>query len=746
MAINVGELFATIDLRDRLSPLLRRAVNNLRQAAADAGRHAGNMSLSLGRVGVAATLAAARLVVLGAAAAAVGNGVASLGAALAPAVGALAGLPAAAALAGAGLVTLALALYGVQDAFEAALGDDAAKYEAALAMLSPAAQAAARELRALKPVIDWMRFQVQDALFVPLIGQLTALVAVLLGPLQFGMTGVASAIGVAAAQVAQFARSTVAVRALITVFTSLRTIIGELTPAITPLLTGLSRLTEVGASFAVSLAPAVAAVVTRLGEFLTAAADSGRALSWMQGAVQVFLQLASIARQVWGILSGVFEAMRSAGGDALGVLGTILVRINQFVNSLQGQQTLAAVFVAMHQAALALAPVIVVLALGVGQLAPLVGALAVVLGPVLVAAVNALVPALAALAPGIYALFVAAGQVVVAVAPLLPAVASLASLLAVTLTAGLQAVLPSLGLLAAAFIQAVFAVAPVVPMLLAVAASLVSQLVPALLPLIPIATQIAGALGQLVVTGLTQLLAAVQPLLPVLSQAVATIGAALLAALVAVAPHLTSIIGAFTQLLPVIVPILPPMVQLITGILPPMVQLVDAVARLLRGDLSGALVVAGQAVVGFLAVMGNLGWELLTGLYNGIVAAGRWFRDVIYNFFRDLMPQWVRDALGIRSPSTVFAEIGVNTMLGMSAGMTASARHVLDTARGIAGQLAGAFAPELSASIGSTGVLPTGARPGGGTVINVTAINPQAEPTSDTINRGLSYAGMLGVL
>jgi hypothetical protein len=30
--------------------------------------------------------------------------------------------------------------------------------------------------------------------------------------------------------------------------------------------------------------------------------------------------------------------------------------------------------------------------------------------------------------------------------------------------------------------------------------------------------------------------------------------------------------------------------------------------------------------------------------------------------------------------------------------------------------------------------------------IHVTAINPVAEPASETTNRGLAYAGMLGVL
>ncbi|WP_433225827.1 phage tail protein [Microtetraspora malaysiensis] len=61
---------------------------------------------------------------------------------------------------------------------------------------------------------------------------------------------------------------------------------------------------------------------------------------------------------------------------------------------------------------------------------------------------------------------------------------------------------------------------------------------------------------------------------------------------------------------------------------------------------------------------------MLLGLWNGFLSLGAWFRQQIYNFFSAIMPQWVRDALGIRSPSRVFAEIGKNTMLGLADGMT----------------------------------------------------------------------------
>ncbi|TMR97529.1 hypothetical protein [Nonomuraea basaltis] len=425
MAINVGELFVTLDLRDkRFSLHLRRAMTSLRNSGDELGRHAARFTSSVAsmvadaaRLGIALTVTAAKWALLSSATAGVANGVVSLGASLAPLVGAVAALPGAVAIGAAALVALTVALYGVKDAFSAALGDDAAKFEEAVAKLAPAAQAVARELRSLKPLLDGIRVTVQEALFAPLVGQLSALAATLAIPLTSGLANVADALGMAGARAAEFARSSVAVSALNAVFDATRQIINDLSVAIEPLGAGLARLVEVGAGFSASLAPGIAQAAARFGEWLTAAADSGRALGWMQGAVDVLKQLGSVALDVWGVLSGVFAAMRRAGGDALGVLGSILDRLNAWVNSASGQQTLTAIFVAMGQAAGALGPVLVALAEGVGMLAPLLGLLAQQVGPILTAAIHALVPALASLRRGDRHVRVAAARRLVARPP-----------------------------------------------------------------------------------------------------------------------------------------------------------------------------------------------------------------------------------------------------------------------------------------------------------------------------------------
>ncbi|MFG2076982.1 hypothetical protein [Nonomuraea maritima] len=761
MAINVGELFITLDLRDQsFATRLTRALDTTQRASISFRGSTNQVTASVVQMGAAIVTTAARMALMSAAAGALANGVVSLGAALAPAVGLVAALPGVAALGAAGIATLSVALYGVQDAFTAALGEDEQKFEEAIKGLSGAAQSAARELRALRPVLLGLRNLVQDSLFTLLLGQLTALADVLLGPVAIGMSSVADALGRAAARVAEFARSDTAVAAIATVFASLRFAVDALAVAIDPVLTGLTRITTVGAQFAAGLAPELALLAVRFGDFLTAAAESGRALGWMQDAVLVLRQLGSLAADVWQIFSGVFDAVRAAGGDALGVLGTILDRVNAWVNSMAGQRALTSVFASLGQMASALAPALVAVAEGVGMLAPLVAALAVQLGPILTAAIQAVVPALAALFPGISAVFAALGvaaaavapamvpiaqaisAIMVAAAPLLPVIGQLASLVAQVLAAGVQAVLPSLNLLVSAFSLALLAIQPVLPLLGALAVLVVNTLIPAIAPLLP---QLALLVAQFV-TGLVPVLG---PLLPLIAQVAGQIGQVLLQALVDLSPQLLALISSFAQLLPAILPVLPPLLQLVTALLPPLITLVRAVALLLTGDFIGALATAGRGILDFLVAVDNLGWQLLVGLWNGIVAAGAWFRDMIYNFFQGIMPDWVRQALGIASPSTVFAEIGQFTMLGMAQGMQTSARTVLATASRIAGDLEASFRPELAAHIGSTGRIVTGGvgpNRTAGVNIHVTTINPAAETTSETVNRGLAYAGMLGVL
>ncbi|MGW0523049.1 phage tail tape measure protein [Crossiella sp. NPDC003009] len=86
--------------------------------------------------------------------------------------------------------------------------------------------------------------------------------------------------------------------------------------------------------------------------------------------------------------------------------------------------------------------------------------------------------------------------------------------------------------------------------------------------------------------------------------------------------------------------------------------------------------------------IGNLLWDLgrdlLSGLWEGIQERVSWLKNKIFNFFRGIMPDWVRDALGIASPSRVMLEIGRWVPLGLAAGIDQTSRAALDAAGALA--------------------------------------------------------------
>jgi TP901 family phage tail tape measure protein len=77
----------------------------------------------------------------------------------------------------------------------------------------------------------------------------------------------------------------------------------------------------------------------------------------------------------------------------------------------------------------------------------------------------------------------------------------------------------------------------------------------------------------------------------------------------------------------------------------------------------------------------KVGVNIVKGLWNGMVSMTSWFKDKILGFFGDLLPGWAQKALGIASPSKVFAGIGKNIVEGISSTFGGSAtKNVINTA------------------------------------------------------------------
>ena len=64
--------------------------------------------------------------------------------------------------------------------------------------------------------------------------------------------------------------------------------------------------------------------------------------------------------------------------------------------------------------------------------------------------------------------------------------------------------------------------------------------------------------------------------------------------------------------------------------------------------------------------MAEVGSDIVRGLWNGMQSMVGWLREKVTGFFKNLIPDWAEKALGIKSPSKVFAGIGKNIVQGLA--------------------------------------------------------------------------------
>jgi phage-related protein len=339
--------------------------------------------------------AAAKMTLIGGAAAAATPGLVHLGAALAPAAGAVVALPAALGAAKAAMATFKIATDGVGKAITAGLTGTAKQAEAALKGLPPAAQRFSRSIIGLKPQIDALKSSVAQRFFLPLQNDIKPLADLYLPLLRTRMANLAGPLGGLGEQFAHTAQQAGSLTAVDTLLLKTRLSVINLRGAVNPLVGAFAALIRTTASFLPGLAAGFADVAQKVGAYVKAAANSGAIADVFRNAVSTLKDLGGIALNVGRILGSVFAAATAGGSSLLGNVRSLTGQVAAFLSSAQGGAALSGLF---------------------GTLAKLGQAMRTGLGAVLPAvatSVRALAPAVGNLAP-VFA------QLVVAVAPLLP--------------------------------------------------------------------------------------------------------------------------------------------------------------------------------------------------------------------------------------------------------------------------------------------------------------------------------------
>lgn len=351
------------------------------------------------------------------------------------------------------------------------------------------------------------------------------------------------------------------------------------------------------------------------------------------------------------------------------------------------------------------------------QLAPTFSVVAGMLGQIAGAIGNALAPLVSGLAQAFVTLLGA-------LAPIIPILGQFAlDIIQKVLLPIMPSLVQVFQILASAVAQILVAITPLIPPLTQLALQILQQV---LLPIMPSIVQ----LVQLFAIAITMVLQAISPLMPQI------IGLASLL-VSAMAPILPQLIQLFIQLVVALLPLLPPILQLVTVLLPPLVSLITVTANIFStllvaslqlaigavglviavieklsfaigrviswaanflgtfisafsgvkkaaGDQIGAVLVFFNRLPGqILGVLGDLGSVLYSAgadLIKGLLKGMGSLLGTIGSFFISKLPAFIRDpfkkALGIHSPSTVFAGYGKNIVQGLANGIAGASNLV----------------------------------------------------------------------
>jgi phage-related protein len=273
-----------------------------------------------------------------------------LASALSQLVGILAALPAAAGVAVAAIAPLILAFHGFADAVGAVISGDPKKIDEALKGLSPSARSVAKEFQGLvKPFKDLQKVT-QEALFKPLVGVLTQLANAVLPSLRAGLPIVASAFGNMFAQMGKLFANAETAGVFNQVFATTARIVQAFTPVLVHLVDVVSNLFVTGLPYVERFFGVIAKGIDAFATWLEKAQDGGKVTGWLEKAWDVGKKAVEVLKQLGIFAATLLNSFSDEGTDTLNGLGDALKKVNDYLKSSDGAETLHNLGVMIHWA------------------------------------------------------------------------------------------------------------------------------------------------------------------------------------------------------------------------------------------------------------------------------------------------------------------------------------------------------------------------------------------------------------
>lgn len=290
-------------------------------------------------------------------------------AALAPAALALGGtLPAAAFTMIGALAVLKMATNGIGDALKSAFDPTkAAQFNEAMKKLSPSARSFVNEIRNLHPAFHQLQQDVQEVFFKQLEGSITRMSRTLLPTLRTGLGQLSQDLGRMGKGL--FAALGNGQGDIASIFIAAHQAIVPFIPLVGQLVGAFITIGAVAGPLFASLSGGFARLLTQFVDFINAEADGGGMAQFFDDALIVLQNLGSVLGNVFGLIMDLVQALNASGGEALGLLGSVIKTLNDFFATAEGQDALASIFLLLNAALKLIFAVITPLLPAIAQLA-----------------------------------------------------------------------------------------------------------------------------------------------------------------------------------------------------------------------------------------------------------------------------------------------------------------------------------------------------------------------------------------
>lgn len=257
--------------------------------------------------------------------------------------GAVAALAPAAILAGGAIGgTLKLGLVGFDQAMKD-LGDPKA-FAADLKNLAPSARSAATAIQSLTPAFKSLRLDVQQQLFLGVGDEIKALAKSYLPILDTGMQKVAISANDLVGGLGRIFQLNDTKSNIATIFDSASASLENAVGGVLTFTHAFITLGAVGSSFLPDFATGFTNVGIAFDNFIQRVAADGSLSKFIRNGLNLLSQLYGTLKTVGDIVFQVFSAAAKSGGDALGVLGAVVGKVDDFVHTASGFSALEAVF------------------------------------------------------------------------------------------------------------------------------------------------------------------------------------------------------------------------------------------------------------------------------------------------------------------------------------------------------------------------------------------------------------------